>query len=83
MANPMEDIVANATAAPVEGHISRGSFTVAQWCQHRQLSVSFFYRLDQQGKAPATMRIGRRRLISFESDQAWVRANEAASAAAA
>ena len=46
-----------------------------------EFSVSFFYKLDAQGRAPATMRLGRRRTISYEADQAWARANESTSAA--
>jgi hypothetical protein len=80
MVKPMEVVVANSIE-PVEAHRTGGSFSVAQWCKHRGISVSFFYKLSAQGMAPATQRLGRRRLITSEADQAWARANESASAA--
>jgi hypothetical protein len=78
----MEVFVAN-TPAPPEARRSGGSFSVAEWCQHRRVSISFFYLLAKQGKAPATIKLGRRRMITSEADAAWAAANESVSAAAA
>jgi predicted DNA-binding transcriptional regulator AlpA len=72
--------VANQTAQ-VEATRSGGSFSIAQWCQHHGLSGSYFYKLQKAGRAPVTINIGRRRLVSSKADQDWVRANEHASAA--
>jgi hypothetical protein len=49
-----------------------GDFEISEWCSFRRISVSMFYRLDSQGKAPATVYTGRRRTITAEADRAWV-----------
>lgn len=36
-----------------------GSFTIPEWCEHRRLSLSMYYKLRAQGKAPATLSVGR------------------------
>jgi hypothetical protein len=77
----MEVTVAN-TPAPPEARRSGSSFTIAEWCQHRRISISFFYKMDAMGKAPATLRFGRRRMISAEADADWVAVNESTAAAA-
>jgi hypothetical protein len=56
-----------------------GDFEISEWCSFRRISVSMFYRLDSQGKAPATVYTGRRRTITAEADRAWVQANQIAS----
>jgi hypothetical protein len=53
-----------------------GDFTLAEWCQLRRISLAMFYKLDGQGKAPATVRAGRNRTITEEADRAWVAANQ-------
>lgn len=55
----------------------RGSFTVGEWCEYRRISKAMFYKLAQQGLAPATYRVGAKRLISDEADAAWMREREA------
>ena len=57
----------------------RASFTIKEWCEYRRVSAAMFFKLDQQGLAPRTHYAGRRRLISGEADQAWVREREAES----
>jgi predicted DNA-binding transcriptional regulator AlpA len=64
------------TSEQVEARHPGGSFSLAEWCQYRGISISFFYKLDEMGKAPVTMKLGRRRLISSEADEAWARARE-------
>ena len=56
------------------------SFTIAEWCAHRKVSRSMFYKLESQGRAPRTHNIGVRRLISPEADAEWLRQREAESA---
>jgi hypothetical protein len=80
MVNAMEVAMANSTE-PVEERRSGGSFSIAEWCRHRRLSVSMFYKLDAMGRAPSTIRVGRRRTVTHEADAAWAAANEGASAA--
>ena len=59
-----------------------GSFTIKEWCQHRRISVAYFYELDKINKAPESHYVGSKRLISGEADVAWVRAREAETRAA-
>jgi hypothetical protein len=54
-----------------------GSFTIREWCEHRRISEAMFYKLDQQGLAPRTYYVGKKRCVSDEADAAWVRAREA------
>jgi hypothetical protein len=56
---------------------SNGSFTVGEWCEHRRISRAMFYKLDLQGLAPRSYRVGAKRLISGEADAAWMAAREA------
>ena len=58
-----------------------GSFTIREWCTHRKVSVSFFYKMKAEGWAPDTMAAGARETISSEADAKWVREREAAAAA--
>jgi hypothetical protein len=54
-----------------------GSFTIPEWCRYRKTSVSMFYKLRAQGKAPRTLPIGRRQTITAEADEKWVREQQA------
>jgi hypothetical protein len=56
-----------------------GSFTISEWCRHRRMSISMFYKLQTQGKAPATLDVGRHKTITTEADADWVRQRQAAS----
>jgi hypothetical protein len=54
-----------------------GSFTIPEWCEHRRVSISMYYKLKAQGKAPATLPIGRHQTITAEADAAWARERQA------
>lgn len=56
------------------------SFTINEWCAHRKVSRSMFYKLKGVGKAPRTHSVGVRQLISPEADTEWIRQREAESA---
>jgi hypothetical protein len=56
-----------------------GSFTIREWCEHRRVSISMYYKLKTQGKAPATLPVGRHQTITSEADAAWARDRQAAS----
>jgi hypothetical protein len=75
--NHKEAQMANTPASPEERRAG-GSFSIAQWCQHRDISISFFYKLVAMGKGPATIKLGRRRMITSEADAVWAAANESA-----
>lgn len=55
---------------------SVGAFSVKEFCHEYKISKPFFYQLLRTGRAPATFKLGRRRLISKESAAAWRRALE-------
>src|ERR1700738_3972751 len=67
----------------IEPHVMGGradaTFTIPEWCRHRRISVSMYYKLRAQGKAPATLHVGRHKTITAEADAAWVRERQAAS----
>jgi hypothetical protein len=54
-----------------------GSFTIAEWCQRRRISISMYYKLKAQGKAPATLPVGRHQTITSEADAVWARQRQA------
>jgi predicted DNA-binding transcriptional regulator AlpA len=56
------------------------SFSIDDWCQLHNLSRAFFYKLDTQGQAPKTFKIGRCRRISEAAATEWVAAREAIAA---
>jgi hypothetical protein len=58
---------------------SRRSFTIAEWCELRRISVAMYYKLRDQGLAPKTHNAGAKVLISPEADADWIRAREAES----
>jgi hypothetical protein len=62
---------------PVTGRRFGGSFTIAEWCKHRRVSISMYYKLRAQGKAPATLPVGRHQTITAEADAAWARERQA------
>ena len=61
----------------VAGRRLGGSFTIREWCEHRRVSISMYYKLKAQGKAPATLPIGRHQTITAEADAAWARERQA------
>jgi hypothetical protein len=58
----------------------QASFTIPEWCAHRKVSRSMFYKLEGQGLAPATYSVGTSRRISPDADAAWLRQREKESA---
>jgi hypothetical protein len=51
------------------GH--RGSFSVSEWCRYRGICPATFYNHLQRGEMPATLKIGRRTIITAEADAEW------------
>jgi len=60
-----------------EIHTTLQSQSIADFCKANGISQSFFYKLMKQGKAPKTMQVGKRRLISAEAAQEWRKSMEA------
>jgi predicted DNA-binding transcriptional regulator AlpA len=50
--------------------------SIPEFCEAHGISRATFYNLKARGKAPKTMIVGRRRLVSAEAAVAWRRAME-------
>ena len=55
-----------------------GAFGIAKFCQRNDISRALFYKLDAQGKAPRTIKVGRRRLITPDAEREWYKNMESA-----
>ena len=58
--------------------VPRAAFSIDEFCAAHGISRAMFYKLEDQGLAPRTMRVGVRRLITAEAAAKWRRAREAA-----
>jgi hypothetical protein len=47
------------------------AFSVSQFCAAHNISRAFYYLLKKRGIAPASMKVGKRELISAESALEW------------
>ncbi len=54
--------------------------TVDEFCARIGISRRHFYELLRRGEAPATVTIGRRRLVRREAGEAWLKSREQAAA---
>lgn len=45
--------------------------TVAEWCKKNRIGKTTFYELRKEGRAPATILVGKKRIISDQADEAW------------
>ena len=53
--------------------LPRLGYSVAEFCKAVGISVSYFYYLLERGKAPRSMLLGSRRIISVEEALRWCR----------
>lgn len=58
------------------------AFSIPEFCAAHRLSRAFLYQLMKDGRAPAFMKIGRRRLITVEAAADWRRRMTVESSAA-
>jgi hypothetical protein len=47
------------------------ALSISQFCARNNISRSFFYKLKKRGKAPRTMNVDGRRIISPEAERDW------------
>lgn len=47
------------------------AYSIATFCQRHSISRALYYKMAKEGKAPKTIKLGRRTLISQESALAW------------
>jgi predicted DNA-binding transcriptional regulator AlpA len=64
----MEAIQQNITGRSYGG---RKASSVEQFCSDHSISRAMFYQLQKVGKAPRTMRVGSKQLISEEAAAEW------------
>ena len=64
----------------MENIYSGGAFSIATFCKRNEISRALFYKLDNQGKAPRTINVGRRRLITPSAEREWYNTMEGTSA---
>ena len=55
----------------VEAPIQRACYSVREFCTAHRISDHMFFKLQRQGIAPRTMRVGGRTLISVEAAAEW------------
>lgn len=58
--------------------VSRGAYTIPEFCEAHRISQSMYFKLRNAGLGPRVMRAGRRVTISMEAATAWRRAREKA-----
>ncbi len=63
-----------------EVQIMKSTYSVNEFCHEHGISRGLFYRLLRDGQGPATMKVGRRTLISREAAEEWRRRMETAGA---
>ncbi len=54
------------------------TYTIEEFCEAFKVSRSTFYVFEKQGLMPRMMQVGRRRLITKEAAQEWVKRMEEA-----
>jgi hypothetical protein len=65
--------------APIRGPpIERAAYSIDEFAAAHGLSVAMYFKLRNLGLGPDEMRVGRRRLISFEAAERWRRQREKA-----
>jgi hypothetical protein len=77
MSNNIGRKAMEATQRNVTG---RACYSIKEFCAAHTISLAMFYKLRASGKAPRTMSVGTRSLISFEAAAEWRRACESEAA---
>ena len=56
--------------------MTMGAVSISTFCKAHGISRAHFYNLMKRGKAPRTLIVGRRRLVSVEAAAEWRRSME-------
>lgn len=51
--------------------VPRAAFSIDEFCKSHDISRTTFFQLERDGKAPRSMKVGRRRLITTEAAAEW------------
>jgi predicted DNA-binding transcriptional regulator AlpA len=66
----------------IQGNVTgKACYSIDEFCSSHGISRAMFYKLRADGKAPRTMSVGSRTLISYEAAADWRRARESVEAA--
>jgi predicted DNA-binding transcriptional regulator AlpA len=49
------------------------AMSIQTFCKRHGISLSYFYKLEGEGRGPRTINLGSRRLITIESAKEWQR----------
>jgi hypothetical protein len=52
------------------------ALSIAEFCQAISISTDMFHKLARQNRAPRTMKVGKRTLLSLDSARAWCKERE-------
>lgn len=55
----------------IQGEIMKKARSIKAFCYEHDMSKTTYYKLKKLGLAPATMIVGRRRMISDEAAHDW------------
>ena len=47
------------------------AYSIAEWAELNNVSIATYYRLRRLGKAPRTIEVGARRIITEASNSEW------------
>jgi predicted DNA-binding transcriptional regulator AlpA len=61
---------------PVKQSLPAFAMSVSEWCERHAIGRTVFYRMLREGKAPPTITMGRRRIITHEGSAQWLRDRE-------
>jgi hypothetical protein len=66
----------------IQGNVAgKACYSIDEFCSSHRISRPMYYKLRAAGKAPRTMSVGTRTLISYEAAADWRRACENAEVA--
>jgi len=66
----------------IQGNVTgKACYSVDEFCSAHAISRAMFYKLRADGKAPRTMSVGSRTLVSYEAAADWRRSCENAEVA--
>ena len=63
--------VASLLRSVIQNDSGGHALSIAQFCARNNISRSFFYKLRKAGKAPRTMRVGGRQIVSPDAERDW------------
>ncbi|MCB1984111.1 MAG: hypothetical protein H6936_17150 [Burkholderiales bacterium] len=58
-------------ATPNNLLVEKRALSITQFCSAYGISRASYYNLQKSGNAPATLNVGRRRLITTDAAEAW------------